>query len=961
MADKDLTIKIRTTGDPSGAKKIIDALDGTGDASRRASDSIVKDYRKVTDAAATAGAAMRAGAVADTGGGRSWSIPGAGAVSTRGASGGGGSVSAPTVAPSVAPVSVALRSAGPSGGGGGGGLDAIAPAAEQAANAARGAAQGLDGVADSAAKIKAEKLEDAGKAAKDAGSGAESSAADMITAFDSVSNEITDVIDGWKQLKEEGQSSSQAEGLKKAADAAATLTESITAVVAAEAEAAGVAAEGDATKTEAREEATAAQEESTEAAEKGAEAEAEGAGDVAEHVGAVVDALEEKKKKTKEATEEEKKHGAEAEKTSGNLGSAAMSIAQLADDAQYGIGGIVNNIPGLVQGLGLGSGVAGVLGIAFVALNQLAKRFDLFGSDVPEAVQKTVKELHEMTTALARSRNEAAESAEDWKKSFENGQALKKELDEIGKAYKTIADNIKLAADARRQLNIANIEESNAELGLRLAEIELKRSEGKITDLEAEQQSQNTKRAYGKAQLELSQEGDKKDLADREASLEALRKEREETVNHYGKVRALSKDLVRDKDFTVMEKTRDTAMAQLEELRRKSEKADAALEKRRPAVEAENPADRGVMDWSTGQLVNAREFYLKDEKEAADKARLALERGEKYARQSVDAYNKVKEAREKIGPDLQDKTKADEFLKGGQEKITGQTTRIKEEEVGIATARKQAEIAARTARLTQRTDEILGKTRIVGLTEAEKADRKQKIDREREYAEKQQDEADAKRFEAMKKTEEAAKKAEAEDAAKRRVPLPADAGESQVDKQQKAYEENKRLQREKEARDRELAAEQERQARLSETMPDGNPYLAPTDRSAPVRPGFPLTTLPGEIARPSPLPPAVPQITPLPAMGEDTSALTSPLDDFMARKGKGASAIGGGDPRLNSLKAATDALRDGGTKAEYQKLIDVLNSLVDTVLAQRKEDREQIMRTRKEAEKNVDRLKKARN
>lgn len=966
MADKDLTIKIRTTGDPSGAKRVIDAIDGIGDQSSRTAEIVSRDQRRMKEAAIDAGASMRA--VLDAGGGRSWSIPSPGASSTRGgggSSGGGSSISVPTVAPSVAPVSVVPRPAGPSGGGGGaGGLDAIAPAADEAADASRRAADGLDGVSDAAAKIKADKLEEATKAA---GEGAEETAnwAEKFTAFDSASDEITEVIDGWKQLRGEAKDSgqAQADGMQKASDEAAMLKESIAAAVEAEAAAADAAMEAEAAKSEAKEETAEVQEESTEAAEAGAEAEAAGAEELGGHIDAVVDALDAKKKKTKENTEEEKKNAAAVEKTGGNIGSSAMVAAQFMDDAQYGLRAVVGQIPQVAAAIGLGPGLAGVAGIAAVAVNLLMSKFDLFGSSVPEVIQKTVKELHAMTVQLGKASDEAAESAEDWQKSFKNGQAIKEELEGIGKAYKIIADNIKLAADARRQLNIANIEESNAELGLKLAEIELERSKGKITDLEAEQQSQNTKRAYGKAQLELSQEGDKKDLADREANLEALRKEREETVDHYGKVRGLSKDLVPEKDFGVMEKTRDTAMAQLEELRRKSEAADAALEKRRPAVEAENAPEKGVMDWSTGQLVNAREFYLKDEKEAADQARLALQRGEKYARESVDAYNKVKEAREKIGPDLQDKTKADEFLKTGQEKITGQTTKIKEEEVGIATARKKAEINARTAKLAQRTDEILSETRTVGLTDAEKEEKRQKMDREREYAEKQQDEADAKHFEELRKAEDAAKKAEAEDAAKRRVPLPDDAGESQVDKQQKAHEENKKARRDKEARERELAAEREKQEKLSDTIPDGNPYQAPTDRSAPVRPGFPVATLPKETDRPAPLPVEPPKITvpPTPMPGDETLGITAPVDDLLKRKSKGAPAVGGGDARINNLQAATNALKDGGTRIEYEKFISALDAIMNTIIAARKEDREGLMAARKSAEQNLVALKKSRN
>jgi hypothetical protein len=50
-----------------------------------------------------------------------------------------------------------------------------------------------------------------------------------------------------------------------------------------------------------------------------------------------------------------------------NYGQGMLQMAQFADDAQHGLRGVMNNIPGLVMGLGGGAGLAGALSIAALA------------------------------------------------------------------------------------------------------------------------------------------------------------------------------------------------------------------------------------------------------------------------------------------------------------------------------------------------------------------------------------------------------------------------------------------------------------------------------------------------------------------------------------------------------------------------------------------------------------------
>ena len=72
----------------------------------------------------------------------------------------------------------------------------------------------------------------------------------------------------------------------------------------------------------------------------------------------------------------------------GNAGAALLSVSQGFEDLQYGIRGVLNNIPSLVMQLGGTAGLAGVISIVAVAATQLWERF---GSGADKAEDKVDK------------------------------------------------------------------------------------------------------------------------------------------------------------------------------------------------------------------------------------------------------------------------------------------------------------------------------------------------------------------------------------------------------------------------------------------------------------------------------------------------------------------------------------------------------------------------------------------
>lgn len=77
-----------------------------------------------------------------------------------------------------------------------------------------------------------------------------------------------------------------------------------------------------------------------------------------------------------------------AAKRTRNLGGATLEAARAFEDAQYGIRGVLNNIPGLISMLGGGPGLAGVISILAVATTILAEKFNKVGEEAKEAEER---------------------------------------------------------------------------------------------------------------------------------------------------------------------------------------------------------------------------------------------------------------------------------------------------------------------------------------------------------------------------------------------------------------------------------------------------------------------------------------------------------------------------------------------------------------------------------------------
>ena len=135
------------------------------------------------------------------------------------------------------------------------------------------------------------------------------------------------------------------------------------------------------------------------------------------------------------STEQLDKGSKQATRSVKNMGQGALQAAYFFDDLQYGIRGIMNNIPGLVIGFGGGAGLAGAMSLAVLA-----------GAKLYEWMGNTEAKSKELAKALEQQ-NEAIKESQEIVASFNNEAALKTSNDLTAK----IAGNRKEEAQALKE------------------------------------------------------------------------------------------------------------------------------------------------------------------------------------------------------------------------------------------------------------------------------------------------------------------------------------------------------------------------------------------------------------------------------------------------------------------------------------------------------------------------------
>jgi len=168
-------------------------------------------------------------------------------------------------------------------------------------------------------------------------------------------------------------------------------------------------------------------------------------------------------------------------KSSNNGAMGLLALSNAVQDVQYGFGGMVNNIPQIITGLGMGMGVAGAVQIAAVGVQFLLKNVDLFGEKAKEAA-KAAAELSGETMADANAAYKAAEATKAQAAAQESLNAALAVTEGHYKAVIALSEQIIKQKQAEKDAETAL---ADAQAGMEMARIALAESRGEMTKEEA--------------------------------------------------------------------------------------------------------------------------------------------------------------------------------------------------------------------------------------------------------------------------------------------------------------------------------------------------------------------------------------------------------------------------------------------------------------------------------------------
>lgn len=210
---------------------------------------------------------------------------------------------------------------------------------------------------------------------------------------------------------------------------------------------------------------------------------------------AAVEELESAKKKEAKATETQINATTKATVTttgaanaikelgkSGNNGAMGLlALSNAVQDVQYGFGGMVNNIPQIITGLGMGMGVAGAVQIAAVGIQFLLKNVDLFG----EKAKQAANDASELASETMANADAAYKAAEATKAQAAAQQALNDAMAVTEGHYKAVIALSEQVIKQKQAEKDAETALADAQAGMEMARIALAESRGEMTKEEA--------------------------------------------------------------------------------------------------------------------------------------------------------------------------------------------------------------------------------------------------------------------------------------------------------------------------------------------------------------------------------------------------------------------------------------------------------------------------------------------
>jgi len=304
----------------------------------------------------------------------------------------------------------------------------------------------------------------------------------------------------------------------------------------------------------------------------------------------------------------------------GSKAGGLLQLSQTVDDLQYGIRGVVNNIPGLVQGFGMSAGIAGGAQLAFIAVNQLTDKLTNYIKRQQEATQAAIKFRNSMLDVQIGVMQETVD--------------LQKRLDEVnleisggkGSVAKAQADRQAKDIDER----IANLEQQRVK---RQGTIEM------LSRLQFKSGEQEKQIAYEKAQItnintRLETERILKDEVRKQLELKQDIIKAEEKLANMGKKGPGGSAESRDYALTMEEQAMygtgfkgPSLMAAILESTAKLNEEQAKQDEE--SREIWSTAESNVLDWLGKMREEAQDHRHKNELKAYDERRKLAEKEKK--------------------------------------------------------------------------------------------------------------------------------------------------------------------------------------------------------------------------------------------------------------------------------------------------------------------------------------------
>lgn len=238
-----------------------------------------------------------------------------------------------------------------------------------------------------------------------------------------------------------------------------------------------------------------------------------------------------------QVTRQQKRVTDESTKSNRNLGFAALEVSRAYEDLQYGIRGVLNNLPQLVLMLGGSAGLTAVISIAAVAATQLWSKFVSGPREAAKETRDYMEELRELQAVYEGL--EAAARREADARSEAAAAALKNNLRRIDFRFgleglgdsteKARIDAEKRVEIARKQLELAELESTvlrdSGTNAIELAERRRRIAEeiAEIERVAAERVRQEDERIARRALDQAKERADATSSARQQSSLDALK------------------------------------------------------------------------------------------------------------------------------------------------------------------------------------------------------------------------------------------------------------------------------------------------------------------------------------------------------------------------------------------------------------------------------------------------------